>query len=73
MHTDPYTQLAFLGPGQIIVILLILLLLFGAKRIPDLMKGLGKGIKEYKKAVKGVEDELLNDDTPDEKESKDKD
>ena len=68
MYTEQYIQFAFMGPGQIIVILLILLLLFGAKRIPDLMKGLGKGIKEYKKAMKGVEDELFEGDTPNEKE-----
>ncbi|MCL2417046.1 MAG: twin-arginine translocase TatA/TatE family subunit [Bacteroidales bacterium] len=72
MYTEPYVQVAMIGLPQIIFILLVLLLLFGAKRIPDLMKGLGKGIKEYKKAVKGVEDELL-DDTPDGTEPKDKD
>ncbi|MCL2413016.1 MAG: twin-arginine translocase TatA/TatE family subunit [Bacteroidales bacterium] len=71
MYTDPYVQFAMISLPQIIIILLILLLFFGAKRIPDLMKGLGRGIKEYKKAVKGIEDEL-SDDTPDEKtESKD--
>ncbi|MCL2415082.1 MAG: twin-arginine translocase TatA/TatE family subunit [Bacteroidales bacterium] len=73
MHTDPYIQFAMMPSlAQIIIILLIVLLLFGAKRIPDLMKGLGKGIKEYKKAVKGIEDEL-SDDAPDGTESKDKD
>lgn len=44
------------GAGQIILILAIVLLLFGGKKIPELMKGLGKGIKEFKDASKG-EDE----------------
>ena len=39
------------GPGQIIVIALIVLLLFGGRKIPELMKGLGKGVKEIKDAT----------------------
>lgn len=45
--------LGMIGPGQIVLILLIVLLLFGGKKIPELMKGLGKGIKEFKDASKG--------------------
>ena len=45
-----------LGVTEIILILAIVLLLFGGKKIPELMKGLGGGIKEFKKAAKG-EDE----------------
>jgi sec-independent protein translocase protein TatA len=44
------------GPTEIILVLAIVLLLFGGKKIPELMKGLGKGIKEFKDASKG-EDE----------------
>jgi sec-independent protein translocase protein TatA len=40
-----------LGTGELVFIFLIILLLFGAKRLPDLAKGLGKGIKEFKGAV----------------------
>ena len=40
----------FLGPQEIILIVLALLLLFGGRKIPELMKGLGKGMKEFKKA-----------------------
>jgi len=43
------------GPTEIIIILIIILLLFGGKKIPELMKGLGKGIKEFKDASKGDE------------------
>ena len=39
------------GPGQIIVIALIVLLLFGGRKIPELMKGLGKAVKEFKDAT----------------------
>lgn len=45
---------------QIILILAIVLILFGAKKIPELAKGLGHGIKEFKKATKEVTDEISN-------------
>jgi sec-independent protein translocase protein TatA len=41
------------GPLEIIVIIAIILLLFGGKKIPELMRGLGQGMKEFKKASKG--------------------
>ncbi|MFM7023643.1 MAG: twin-arginine translocase TatA/TatE family subunit [Flavobacteriales bacterium] len=44
-----------LGITEIIIILLIVVLLFGGKKIPELMKGLGKGIKEFKDAKDGVD------------------
>ncbi len=44
-----------LGPGQIVLILLVVLLLFGGRKIPELMKGLGKGIQEFKNASKEEE------------------
>lgn len=40
-----------LGPTEIIIIVLIIVILFGAKKIPELMGGIGKGIKEFKKAA----------------------
>lgn len=58
-----------LGAGEIIVIVLVILLLFGAKKIPELAQGLGKGMKEFKKAMKDVEDEVKNVDKVDKKES----
>ncbi len=51
-----------LGTGEIVIIAFILLLLFGAKRIPDLMKGVGKGVKSFKDGIKGLEDEIANTD-----------
>ena len=44
-----------LGPQEIIIILIIVLLLFGGRKIPELMKGLGKGMKEFKNATKEEE------------------
>ncbi|MBR1765527.1 MAG: twin-arginine translocase TatA/TatE family subunit [Bacteroidales bacterium] len=52
--------LGVIGGPEIIVILLIVLVLFGGKKIPELMKGLGKGVKEYKKAMNGIEEEMNN-------------
>lgn len=45
--------LGWLGGQEVIIILIVVLLLFGGKKIPELMKGLGKGIKEFKDASKG--------------------
>lgn len=47
----------FVGPQEIIIILIIVLLLFGGRKIPELMKGLGKGMSEFKKASKEDNDE----------------
>jgi sec-independent protein translocase protein TatA len=47
-----------LGAGEIILILLVILLLFGAKKIPELARGLGKGMSEFKKGLKDVEKEI---------------
>ena len=46
-----------LGTPEILIIAVVLVLLFGAKKIPDLMKGLGSGVKEFKKASTFEEDE----------------
>ena len=51
---------AFLGGMEWIIVLLAVLLLFGAKKIPELAKGLGTGIKEFKKATREVTDEIQN-------------
>ncbi len=45
--------LAWLGGPEIIIILVVVLLLFGGKKIPELMRGLGKGVKEFKSAKEG--------------------
>ena len=55
------------GTGEIIVIVLVILLLFGGRKIPELMRGLGKGVKSFKQGMNEVEDELkkpLDNDKP---------
>ena len=47
-----------LGTPEILLIALVVLLLFGGKKIPELMKGLGKGVKSFKDGVKGLDDEI---------------
>ncbi|WP_210466750.1 MULTISPECIES: Sec-independent protein translocase subunit TatA/TatB [Rufibacter] len=54
-----------LGTGEMIVLVLIVLLLFGAKRIPDLARGLGKGIREFKDATKEIKNDIENAGTND--------
>ena len=57
------TTLLFMGLGmqELVVIVLIFLLLFGGKKIPELMKGLGKGVKNFKDGVNGIEEDLKAD------------
>lgn len=50
-----------LGATEIILIVAVLLIFFGAKKIPELAQGLGKGIREFKKAVKETEDDVTSD------------
>ncbi|MCP4705345.1 MAG: twin-arginine translocase TatA/TatE family subunit [candidate division Zixibacteria bacterium] len=59
-----------MGPWELALIFLVVLLLFGAKRLPDIAQGMGKGIREFKKAVKDTQgeikssmNELKNDET----------
>jgi sec-independent protein translocase protein TatA len=51
--------LGIMGPNQMILILVVVLLLFGGRKIPELMRGLGRGVKEFKDGV--AEDEINND------------
>ena len=51
-----------LGAGEIILIALIVLLLFGGKKIPELMKGLGKGVRSFKEGMNNIEKDIENPD-----------
>ena len=53
-----------LGAGEIVIIALVILLLFGGKKIPELMKGLGKGVKSFKEGMNEIEKDIKIDDTP---------
>ena len=48
-----------LGTGEVIILLLVILLLFGAKRLPELARGLGKGINEFKDAVNSGKEQIM--------------
>lgn len=50
-----------LGGGELVLVLVVILVLFGAKRIPEFAKGLGKGINEFKKASREVTDAMDNE------------
>ncbi len=52
-----YILLGMIGPWQIVLIVAIVLLLFGGKKIPELMKGIGKGTREFKKGLSGDDEE----------------
>jgi sec-independent protein translocase protein TatA len=62
-------HLLTIGTTEIIIILILVLLLFGGRKIPELMKGLGKGVKNFKDGMNGV-DEDLNEKKEQEKQSK---
>ena len=51
-----------IGWGEILIIALIILLLFGAKKIPELMKGMGKGVKSFKDGLNGVDEPEIKED-----------
>lgn len=54
---DLFVLGTMVGPWQIVLIVVIILLLFGGKKIPDLMRGLGEGIKEFKKATNAKDED----------------
>ena len=64
--TNQLLFLGSLGGQEIIIIALVILLLFGGKKIPELMRGLGKGVSQFKKGMKDIEDEI--NDEPEKKE-----
>lgn len=60
-----------LGMTEIIIIAIVVLVLFGGKKLPELMHGVGKGIRDFKKGMNGIEDDIKKDidlnDTPEKK------
>ena len=63
METTNILQAGVFGPWQVILIVAIVLLLFGGKKIPQLMKGLGQGVKEFKDASNKNPDEDKTENT----------
>lgn len=64
LHNNRECAMFGLGPMEIAIILLIVLVLFGAKRIPEVARGLGKGIREFKSATSEISRELTVEDRP---------
>jgi len=56
-----------IGMQELLIIFLVVLLLFGAKRIPDIATGLGRGIRDFKKAIKDTKDEITKEEPTDSK------
>lgn len=70
MNTN-FLLLGGLGTSELLIILLVFLLLFGAKKIPELMRSLGKGVNSFKQGLKDVTDEITSEDnTKDKQDSK---
>ena len=53
-----------LGPGEIAGILVVVLLLFGAKRLPELARSLGQGVREFRKSVKEISEDVDSSESP---------
>ena len=58
MTTNSILLFFNLGTGELVLIVLVVLLLFGGKKIPELMRGMGKGVRSFKDGMREVEDEL---------------
>ena len=63
--------LGVIGPWQVVIIALVILLLFGGKKIPELMKGLGKGVKSFKEGMNEIEEQINQADETLKKDPKD--
>ncbi len=59
--------LLFIGTSEIIIIALVVLLLFGGRKIPELMRGVGKGVKSFKDGMNGKDEEIKDDQNPEAK------
>ena len=60
---NTYLLFGNLGVTEIVLIALVVLLFFGGKKIPELMKGLGKGVKSFKEGVNGIEKDIKGEDS----------
>ena len=59
--------IGIIGPWQIVLIVLVVLLLFGGKKIPELMRGLGKGVREFKEGINPDEQKKKDEETAEKK------
>ena len=61
LRMTSFVLLGFMGGYEVIIVLVIVVLLFGGRKIPELMKGVGKGIKQFKAGVSEADDDLDDD------------
>lgn len=66
-----YPLIIMLGTWEIVAIVAVIVLLFGGKKIPELMKGLGKGVKSFKEGINEIEDQVNQADQPTKKDGAD--
>jgi sec-independent protein translocase protein TatA len=59
-----------IGAGELLIIVLVILILFGSKKIPELAQGIGKGMREFKKALNDVQEDIKISDKTESKEEK---
>jgi len=64
MHTPLFLFLEGIGGGEMMIVLVVILIFFGANKIPELARGLGKGIREFKDASREIRSEFENADQP---------
>jgi len=67
---DLFVLVGMIGPWQVIIVVFAIILLFGGKKIPELMKGLGQGIKEFKKATDDPKEEKKEEEKEEENNDK---
>ena len=70
VNIEMIQQAGFIGTPKIVIIVVVVLLLFGGKKIPELMKGIGKGVKEFKDGISGQEDKNNSNEPDSTKEKK---
>ena len=68
--TDAVQYAGWIGTPEIIIIVLVIVLLFGGRKIPELMRGIGKGVKEFKEGIGGEDEKKDADNKPKTEESK---
>jgi sec-independent protein translocase protein TatA len=66
--THTFLFIGGIGMQEILIIALVVLLFFGGKKIPELMKGLGKGVKSFKDGINGIEEDIKTEEKTEKKE-----
>ena len=68
-NLDAVQYAGWIGTPEIIIIVIVVVLLFGGRKIPELMRGIGKGVKEFREGIGGEEEKKVEEDKPKSKEN----